>query len=98
MLSGDELVLMRASDLEDLVRRAVRDEIARSAPSDPAPEWLDRDGVAALLGYKPAYVSELVRHRGLPCTKVGRKMRFSRREVEAWISLNATPPEKVDSR
>lgn len=98
MLSGAELVLMRAADLEELVRRAVRDELARGTPPDPASEWLDRDGVAALLGYRPAYVSELVRHRGLPCTKVGRKMRFSRHEVEAWISLNATTPEKVHSR
>lgn len=50
--------------------------------------WMDKDGVANMTGYKPAYISELVRRRGLSCHRVGRKMRFRRDEVEAWMARN----------
>jgi excisionase family DNA binding protein len=67
--------------LEEVAVRAAR-LVAAERTMDG--EWVDREGVAGMLGYRPSYVSELVRRHGLPCHRVGRKMRFRRREVEAW--------------
>lgn len=76
-----EVWIIDPLQLADLVRKAVRDAL------EERPEqrtWLDRDQVASLLAYKPSYIAELVRRRGLPCHRVGRKMRFRRDEVESW--------------
>lgn len=68
--------------IDEIVRKVVREELSLSTPS--AGEWMGRDDVAQFLGYKSAYISELVRRRGLPCHRIGRKMRFRRSEVEDW--------------
>lgn len=79
VLSPEELLAMLVEAAEQGARR-VLDEQGNSAG------WLDSNGVAKMTGYKTSYISELVRRQGLPCHRIGRKMRFRRDEVEAWMA------------
>ena len=84
MKTETELVVVPFGDLESMIKQAVRTALDDTV--NPS-EWMGRDEVAEMLGYKPSYVSELVRRRGLPCHRVsGRVMRFRREEVEAWLA------------
>lgn len=76
------IIVMSPAELAKIVRAVVREELGAANSNES--EWLDRDGVATLTGYAPSYISELVRRRGLPCVRIGRKMRFRRAEVERW--------------
>lgn len=42
--------------------------------------------VARLLSVKPSWVYEKVRAGELPCLRVGRHLRFTRRMVEHWLA------------
>lgn len=81
---GRALVVVTAAQLRQLLREELRGLLAEQLqPSD----WLSATAVAQLLGYRRAYVSELVRRHGLPAHQPngrnGRRM-FRRSEVEAW--------------
>ena len=41
--------------------------------------------LCAELGYARRSIPGLVRKRGLPCHPIGRKLRFRRDEVDAWV-------------
>ena len=79
------IVVLTEDELSSIVAE-VSERVARSVldAHNGSGEWLGRDEVANLLGYKPDYISELVRRRGLPCHRVGRLMRFRRVEVNEW--------------
>jgi excisionase family DNA binding protein len=85
MKTGIKLVVVPFDDLETMITRAIRDAIGDSDSKDRS-EWVGRDEVAETLGYKPSYVYELVRRRGLPCRRIGRILRFRREDVEAWMA------------
>lgn len=76
----------RLIDLDESELRAiVREEVARLAKVEPV-EWLDVDGVCALTGYSRAYVNGLCRgEHPIPHVGSGRRRRFRRAEVEAWL-------------
>jgi excisionase family DNA binding protein len=80
-----QIVVMSPSELRDLIREVVRSEIVGKHDADG--EWLTKEQVAELLGYRPRYIGELVRRRGLPCHPIGRKLRFKRSEVRAWAGM-----------
>ena len=81
VLTPDQLREMLVDAAERGARR-VLDEFGVES------DWMDKDGVSKMTGYRSAYISELVRRRGLPCHRIGRKMRFCRNEVEAWMTRN----------
>lgn len=72
--------------LEQLVRRAVRAELAAVRAPEPTPEWLTFDGAATMLGVHRKTVARLVRAGELRAGRVGRQRRFLRSEVEALLS------------
>jgi excisionase family DNA binding protein len=81
---GRALVVVTTAQLRQLLREELRALLAEQLrPSD----WLSAADVAQLLGYRRAYVSELVRRHGLPAHQPngrnGRRM-FRRTEIEAW--------------
>ena len=85
----DGIVVLSQEQLRELLSEAAELGARRVLEGrENGSEWMDRDGVARMTGYKPTYVSELVRRRGLPCHHVGRKLRFRREEVEAWMARN----------
>jgi excisionase family DNA binding protein len=58
---------------------------------EPAPEWLDAKGAAALLGVHEKTVQRMVRSQGLPCHQIGPRLyRYSRAELESWFQKRKT--------
>jgi excisionase family DNA binding protein len=53
---------------------------------------------AAMLRVQPTFIYEKCRRRSrdpLPCHRIGRYLRFSRREVLEWFDRTAAPVKKV---
>jgi excisionase family DNA binding protein len=85
------IVVLTREDLRDMLTEVAEAAARRVLDGQGAGAvWLGRSEVADLLGYKQGYVSELVRRRGLPCHRIGRRMRFRRDEVEAWAEAQST--------
>lgn len=51
-------------------------------------EWplLRPDQVAHMLSVRPSWVYEAVRANRLPCRRIGRHIRFTRRMVQTWVA------------
>jgi excisionase family DNA binding protein len=69
-------------ELRTLVQGAVADAL-RDKSED---EWLTREAVAAMFGVHPKTVSRLVRRKLLQGTRVGRVLRFRRKEVDRYMA------------
>ncbi len=82
---GRDGELVSAEQLRELIRHEVRAAIAESLTNRS--QWMSREEVAEMLGYKVTYICELVTRRGLPCHRIGRKMRFKRSEVLEWAGV-----------
>jgi hypothetical protein len=76
------------SQLADLVRRAVRDEL-RAAPLPPEPEYLDMEDAARVLGLTTKALRNFVDSGTGPRVvrpKGARRMiRFRREDLRAWM-------------
>lgn len=79
-----DVVVISADALRQLVREAVREELA-SGVASAAGDVLTRVQVAELLQVHPQVVTRYVRARGLKGTKIGRDWRFRRSDVNAWL-------------
>jgi excisionase family DNA binding protein len=94
------LVMLTASDLEQLVehrvRAAVRDEVERLCE----PRFLTIAEVAEMLRLSTKTVTNLVRKEGLPVARqLGRELRFERDRVVEWMRARVSgheivPPER----
>ena len=80
------LAVLTHEQLRHMLVEAAEEGARRVIQELDSSEWMNKDAVADMLGYKDSYISELVRRRGLPCHRVGRKMRFRREEVEEWLT------------
>jgi excisionase family DNA binding protein len=78
-------VTLTVDELEDLVRRVVRQELAAHVAA-PAAEVLTREEAAELLRLHPHVLAKWVRTRGVPGQKVGSHWRFRRGELLAWLA------------
>ena len=54
--------------------------------------------IAALLRVTPKTVAKLVKSDGLPASRVGRQLRFVRRDVAAWVSERGLQPGSHTAR
>lgn len=72
-------------ELEELLARAAAQgaerALARAATAPSEPEWLDAAGAAALLGVH----RDTLRRIGCPVHHVGRRVRYQRAELVAWM-------------
>lgn len=85
MSEAARVVMMTPDELEQLVRKAVRAELAPVPPPDGEPEYLSAKVAAKILGCATRNVHYLVKTGGLPHYKTGRTLRFRRVEIEAWV-------------
>jgi excisionase family DNA binding protein len=58
---------------------------------------LDCTRAAALLGVRVSWVRDAARLGQLPCLRLGRHMRFSRRMLEAWLAEQDTQTRAMPS-
>lgn len=79
------VIVVSPEELARIVREAVRAELeARStAANEPACEWIGDDDAARILGVKRDTLRKI---RGLPVHRVGRRRRYRRAELDAWIA------------
>jgi excisionase family DNA binding protein len=52
---------------------------------------LDKAGAAVYLGTTERHVQRLWAERRIPAVKVGRKVRFRTRDLDAWIEAHTVP-------
>jgi excisionase family DNA binding protein len=62
--------------------------LAAGTQDAPADEWpmLRPEQVAHMLGVRTSWVYEAVRSHRLPCRRIGRHIRFTRRMIETWVA------------
>jgi len=71
---------------EDTIKR-LGDVIAEKilyAKNKPEP-WIDIREVSEKTGRSPETIYKDVEHRGLPCIRGGRRLKFKLSEVETWL-------------
>ena len=66
---------------DDLIETLVERVAERIKPQQ---RWAEIDGVADYLGCSVRRVRDL-RERGLPAKRIGRRLLFDLREVDAWL-------------
>jgi len=54
--------------------------------SEPTPDVLNVEEVAEYLRIPRSSIYKLAKRRGIPCQKVGRQWRFSRKAIDAWLA------------
>lgn len=85
----DGLVIMRASEVQSMVKDAVVEALAQSRPEAA---WLSTDQLAAEWGVSKGNITKLARSGSLPSRRIGKQYRFRRDEVEAWLEQQAMKP------
>jgi excisionase family DNA binding protein len=71
-----------ALELPDDLVEALTERVAEKLESQR--RWAEIDGVAEYLGCSVRRVRDL-RERGLPAKRIGRRLLFDLREVDAWL-------------
>jgi len=88
MLNPFEHIDLRLDRIEQLVR-GISEQQATEAntppPAENLPDLVKIEEAANITGFKQGYLYELVNKNTIPFHRVGRSLRFSRRELEAWI-------------
>lgn len=83
------VIVVAPAELARIVREAVREELA-TREQNQAPEWLDTEGAAAVLGVHRKTILKLVREESLPAYRAGEKiLRFRRSDLAAWLEQRA---------
>ena len=73
--------------LHKVIREAVRAEFAAVQDQAPVSEWLDTKGAAAILGVHVKTVERLARAGEIKSARAGRKLRFRREDVNAYLEV-----------
>lgn len=84
-------VTLHLAELESLVRRAVREEVARQAANDVIAQFT-REQLAEAFGVSTKYILTMVQRDGLPAVRLGAEWRFPKAEVVAWLKERAVQP------
>jgi len=70
---------------EALLRELVREAVEQAVKAESAPELLSAEETANHLGVSADTVRKWVSRDGCPCVRAGRKLRFRKDEVVAWL-------------
>ncbi len=83
------------SDLEDIIRRIVREELAAAAnDQQPASEYLSTTEAAALARVTPGTIRRWIREGELTRHAAGAHVRVKRDELEAFLRCDVVPIDK----
>lgn len=85
------VVVVSPEQLAALIEAAVRRALDERPPAEPAAEWLDSAGAAALLGVSSRSVARLAKSGDLRASSVGRALRFRRADVLAYLEREREP-------
>ena len=80
---------------KQLVREAVREEIGKAQPPKPPKLLLNTKEAAELLNIKDTWLAEAAREGRVKSVKLGRYVRFSRANLEAFILQMKNQGEKT---
>jgi excisionase family DNA binding protein len=88
------IVSVGPEELAELVRKAVREELAHNPPK-PTKNYLDTGEVAEHFGVSRATVLNWVSDDGCPHIKRGKLLRFELAAMEAWFRGRAPALTRV---
>ena len=77
----NKIVLLSSMELENLVRNAVREELAAAANLKKEKEFLNARDVCALLNISVSTLSKWKRESKIPYSKIGKRVFFKRQDV-----------------
>jgi hypothetical protein len=89
------VVVVEASELSELVRAAVAEELGTltaSVTRIAAPSLLDRRGLAEALAISPAALDRLRAEAGFPELRIGDAPRFEVARVLEWLRARSEAP------
>ena len=90
-MDGENMVITNLSDLDRIIRNAVREEIARfqgeaKAGSPHTPEYYNTNELAELLSIDRTTIWTWEKKGLLKCKRVGRRKLYSRKEINDLIN------------
>jgi excisionase family DNA binding protein len=65
----------------------------RGAATAALPSMLNVPEVAIYLGTTERHIRDLIHRRAIPFTKVGRLVRFSLSDIDAWVAEHTNRPD-----
>ena len=77
----DKIILLSSTELESLIRSAVRQELAIAANQKKEKEFLNARDVCVLLNISVSTLSKWKRENKIPFSKIGKRVFFSRKDV-----------------
>lgn len=84
------------SELEDMVRKIVRDELARLAPKEPANDgYLSTEAAAEFADVAVATIRRWVREGKLPEHRAGRRVRVLKSELSQLLDGGRRPTKRA---
>ena len=92
-----ELERFRSALLVSMIRGAVSERSHSSSHAlDPQNHLITVREAAALLGFKPPYLYELIRRRQFPAIRSGKYVRIGVRDLHEWVQHHRE--ERVDAK
>jgi excisionase family DNA binding protein len=88
MSEAVQIITFTPEQLEGLIRKVVRSELAGKAPAnDTVAAWLNTSQAARFTGLSVRTLQNYVNDRKIPHYRDGREpIRFRREELEAWVA------------
>lgn len=83
------VVIITPHELRALIRTEVRAALTEGIEREAA-EWLDTRSAAELLKVHPRTVARMAQRGEVPSSRIGRLLRFERRELLAWLEHKRT--------
>ncbi len=56
--------------------------------SNASNDWMTLEQLADFLQLKPKAIYDMTHRRKIPFTKIGRRLRFNRHDIERWLNKN----------
>jgi len=79
------LIVTTPEELRELIREAVRAELAESGATDLPSEWVDTATAAEILGRHPKTVARMAKLGQLPAKRLGNQWRYKRVDCLAYL-------------
>lgn len=88
-MTSKPIVMLTVDELRAIVAEEVARALADRAATSASPDWLGPDAAAEIIGVIPRTLARMAHRKEIPASKVGRKLRFRRADLEAWLVRRA---------